>query len=184
MLKSEIDAVLGVTDFISPKELQRYRDIILAATKNTCIECGAPIDRELNYCQACARAAVMSLVPDADGEYIQTWGDDAAFSETRSRQLSNREIDFEIVRLVARTFICGVLSDATGEEIETLDDDVFMELCQWSPPMITLLRRFFLWTRDVPVADIASMEGVSRKGVEQYFARWTEKIENVTSPLK
>jgi len=170
VLKSEIDAVLGVTDFISPDDLRCYRDIILAGTKNTCIECGAAIDRELNYCQACARTAVMSLVPDADGEYVQTWGEDAAFSETNPRPLSHRKIDFDIVRLLARTFICDVLSEAAGEEIDSLGDDVLMELCQWSPPIMTLLRRFYLWTHDVPVADIASLEGISRRGAEQYFA--------------
>jgi hypothetical protein len=182
--KSAIDRVLGVTDFIDPKELQRYRDIIVAATKNTCIECGAPIDPELNYCQGCARISVMNEVPEAGGEYIQTWGEDAAFSESKARPLSDRNIDFEIVRLVARTFICSVLSDATGEEIGTLSDEGFMELCQWSPPMMTLLRRFYLWTRNEPLADIAAVEGTTRKGIEQYFHRWTEKIENVISPLK
>lgn len=184
LLKSEIDAVLGVEDFIDPKELQRYGDIILAATKNTCIECGTPIDRDLNYCQACARSAVWSGAQENAGEYVQTWGDEALFSETKSRPLGDRNIDFAFVRLVARTFICEVLSDAAKEEIGSLSDEAFMELCQWCPPMLTLLRRFWLYTHDVPVADIASYEGVSRKAIEQYFTRWTTIIERVISPLK
>src|SRR5258708_27881643 len=184
--KREIDAVLGVKDFIDPQELRRYRDIIIAATRNVCIECGALIDRELNYCQDCARGAVMDSVnrdPEVDMEYVQTRGRNARFSETKPQPLSNRNIDFNLVRLVARTFICGVLSDATGEEISSLDDEGFMELCQWSPPMMALLQRFCLYTHDVPLADIASLEGVGRKGIERYFERWTRIINSVISPL-
>lgn len=183
VVKSEIDAALGITDVVSPKDLQRYRDIISAATKNTCIECGATIDPDLNYCQACASRVVMEWANVPEAENVETWGDNAAFSETKSRPLSNRNIDFSFVRLVARTFICGVLSDATAKEISSLDDDVFMELCQWCPPMMTLLRRFYLWTHGVPLADIASLEGVGRKAIERYFQRWRRIIEGVINPL-
>jgi hypothetical protein len=118
-----------------------------------------------------------------NGEHFNTLGDSASFYELKPRPLTDRTIDFGTVRLMARTYLSNTLSEATGHEVEIPSSELFEWLAQMSPAMMTLLRRFYMWTTGVPLADIAAHEGTTRKAIENYIARWTEIIEGVTSSL-
>jgi hypothetical protein len=177
--KSAIDEILGIKSVLDKDVYRSYDDRVAAFKKDTCIVCGEWVKRGQNFCQSHARTELLAVAQiDSTERFVD------GYTESRIRPLPNRDsVKFNYVLLYARTLLAAQLTEILGIEIDQISDHAFQWACREYDWLHTLLTRFWLFTHETPVADIAAFEGIETNSAYRYIARHSENMQQMFGML-